>query len=227
MTSSRPSDSPPGATLNIRERWGFALLGVCALVWSYHLFDCAQLHRSTETVHNRKGDWTETEKFEEVPRVTEPLALLLIGSLGLIIALNGRRIYSLSIGNNTIKTAPEVKIKADQALERPETVEALDKELEPNADAPFAEPEAGTTIVREGKVYRVYGLYDLPSEVIGDALTHWPKDESPPKNAADLVFALRRDGRGNHSWLLKFKGKRELLVSYGGKSKEVPTVRFS
>jgi hypothetical protein len=178
-------------------------------------------------MRDSSGDWTVTDKSGETPRVTEALAVLALGALGLLFALNGRRVYRLSIGNNALDTRQEeMEQRAKPRLDNPKTIEKLDKDLGPSAAAPIVAASAGTTVIRDGKPYQVLGLYDLPPEVVGDALSHWPTDDSPPKNAAELTFALRRKGRGNHAWLLQFKDKRELWVSYGGQGKDEPTVAF-
>jgi len=72
--------------------------------------------------------------------------------------------------------------------------------------------------------YAVYKLNELPISVITDALASWPEGDNKPEDLSSFEFATRKTGKGNHPWTIKFKGKKAVIVSYGGYGKVGATV---
>jgi hypothetical protein len=217
-------------TLRPWERLVALAFGAAAIAFSLILFARPQTHSTQEFQRNHEGNWTSSDKTEKTSRVTEPLAVLALGAIALLFALNGRRLYRFSVAGTNWDTdeGNGTKQQGLALLKVPGVAKKLATEPESETqESPVLATSSPAAIVeREGEKFEVYSLNDLPTQVLGDALSKWPKDDSRPGSVADFKCALRKGGRGNHPWLLQFKGKRELWVSYGGKGKEGPTVAF-
>jgi hypothetical protein len=229
MTQQEPVNRKRPATLKAWERWAVLAFGAAAIALSLILFNRPQLHSTEEFQRNHEGHWTSSEKNEKTSRVTEPLAVLAVGAIAILFALNGRRLHRFSVGSTNWDTDDGEKAKqiAEELLRLPGVAKKLAAELKHGAQQNVPAASSPAAIVdRDDEKYEVYSLTELPTQVLGDALSKWPEGESRPSSVADFKCALRKGGRGNHPWLLQFKGKRELWVSYGGKGKEGPTVVF-
>jgi hypothetical protein len=153
-----------------------------------------------------------------------PFVSLLIAGLGLLIfGINGLRITKVSAGDYSAeagsvrKKAEEFHLAAEE--QRPESPVAVpDKDSPEPSDVPIA-----TVKSKEGDV-AIYSLSEVPTAVIADALAHWPENEPKPDDLSSFEFASRATGKGNHPWVLKFKGKKAVVVTYGGHAKRTPTV---
>jgi hypothetical protein len=72
--------------------------------------------------------------------------------------------------------------------------------------------------------YGVYEIAALPEDVIKDLLNNWPSEAGAKPTSYDFEWALRKRGPGNLPWIIKFRGRRTVRVSYGGQGKRAPTV---
>jgi len=61
--------------------------------------------------------------------------------------------------------------------------------------------------------------------VLTDALLKWPPDIKKPDDLSAFEFATRKTGKGNHPWTIKFKGRKAIIVSYGGYRKDEASVK--
>lgn len=69
-----------------------------------------------------------------------------------------------------------------------------------------------------------YALDLVPLHVMCDLLSNWPEDVAQPADLSAFEFAARRRGRGNHRWIIKFRGLEAIRVAYGGYEKKQATV---
>lgn len=156
--------------------------------------------------------------------VTTPfIAVLTAGVAVLLFALNGLRFAKFSAGGVTAEALDaqekaKVFYKTD-AADRPESTVTVPNKMSPEP----TEVPTGYLEAADGK-YAVYKLNELPFVVIVDALASWPTSETKPADLSGFEFATRKTGKGNHPWTLKFKGKKAIVVSYGGQGKSGPTV---
>ena len=79
-------------------------------------------------------------------------------------------------------------------------------------------------LATNGEALSVFELKDVPLRVISDALNNWPANNPLPNNLAEFEFATRKQGKGNHPWILKFNGCKPVTISYGGRAKTGSTV---
>ncbi len=73
-----------------------------------------------------------------------------------------------------------------------------------------------------------YGFYEVdgvPDSVVLASLRKWPPTMGTKPSRATFEWALRKRGQGNHPWLLKFRDRDVVRVSYGGQGKRGPTVQ--
>jgi hypothetical protein len=62
---------------------------------------------------------------------------------------------------------------------------------------------------------------EIPLRVFGDLIERWRKDGRGGRwTVGNLEWAAREPGRGNHPWLMKFRGSDHVYrVAYGGHGK--------
>ena len=158
--------------------------------------------------------------------VTTPfLAVFVAGVILILYAIHGRRFTRISAGDYTADSpSPETTAKEyyEQGMQSSEELRvdvANDPAPEPT------EARSGVVTTNEGE-FSVYALADVPTKVIRDALSQWPNTELPDDLGA-FEFASRKSGKGIHPWTLKFRGKKPIVVSYGGRGKSNATVESS
>ena len=163
----------------------------------------------------------------ETADVTTPfLVVFLAGFALLVFAINGLRFAKISAAGVSAE-APDAATAAKgyyqaPSEDRPKTeVTVQDKDSPEPSEVPTDYLEA-----EDGK-YAVYKLNELPTTVITDALASWPEGDTKPEDLSGFEFATRKAGKGNHPWTLKFKGKKAIVVSYGGQGKAKETVTRS
>jgi hypothetical protein len=180
-----------------------------------------QLHQTTTEIAS-DGSWKHTES----PRDTSYFSIgaSTIAAVLLLYAINGLRVARFSAGNIAVDTQPEKE--AQRALDQI-------KSLDPAAEQPASSetpPESTATpeIVQTAKgKFESYKLAEVPVRVLQDAITKWPSGQDLPTDFTDFKFALRKTGRGNHPWIIKFRDRLPVTVSYGGKSKLEATVTMA
>ena len=156
--------------------------------------------------------------------VTTPfVATLLSGAIIVLFSANGLRFSRIAARGveveSPVANEPVKKYYGAAPDERPKTeVVVQDAESPEPTEIPAEHVSAD-----DGK-YAVYKLCDVPAGVIADALTNWPLDSNRPEDLSGFEFSTRKIGKGNHPWTLKFKGKKAVVVSYGGRGKAGATV---
>lgn len=152
------------------------------------------------------------------------LVTLALSGVGLILfGINGYRFTRFSaagVSADSEAVAQQAKKEIEAESDATQKIE-IDKRSDPEPAAPQA-PVA--TIEADDESYAVYALADVPAKLIGDALAGWPADHNKPSTLADLEYASRKKGKGNHAWQLKFRGIPPVRVTYGGHAKSDPTV---
>jgi hypothetical protein len=181
-----------------------------------------QTHQLNKTTTEKASDgtWKSVESPVDTQNLTTSASIL--AALLLLYAINGLRVVRFSAGKVSLDTL------SDEEANR--TVSQV-KSIDPSAELPIEpklpppETTASPEIVQteKGKFER-YQLSEVPPPVIQAALADWPEDNLPPKDWTDFMFALRKTGRGNHPWIIKFRDRMPVVVSYGGQGKEKPTV---
>jgi len=172
---------------------------------------------------------TETASDGSWKIITSPLddSTLRIGSgifasVLLLYAMNGLRIVRFSAGNVSMETLPETQ--AQHVLDDVKSVDpSADEPVDPKTPPP--ESTAAPEIVRTAKgPFEYYRLPQVPARVLHDAIAGWPLDDPKPTDFTGFEVALRKTGRGNHPWILKFRDRVPIAVSYGGQGKGGSTV---
>ena len=160
----------------------------------------------------------------ETADVTTPfLVIFLSGFALLVFAINGLRFAKISAAGLSAEV-PDVAAAAKGYYEAPSEDRPSAEVTVEHKDSPEpSEVPTGYLEAEDGK-YAVYKLNELPASVITDALASWPESDSKPEDLSSFEFATRKTGKGNHPWTLKFKGKKAVIVSYGGQGKAVATV---
>jgi len=171
------------------------------------------------------GKGTVIKVLLESTDVTTPfLSIFLAGVALVVFGINGIRFAKITAAGVSAE-APDATAAATNyykapSEDRPQNeVKVEEKESPDPTDVP-----AGYLEAEDGGKYAVFKLNEVPSSVIADALASWPKDDSKPEDLSGFEFATRKTGKGNHPWTLKFKGKKAVIVSYGGFAKAGPTV---
>jgi hypothetical protein len=94
----------------------------------------------------------------------------------------------------------------------PLSVEVQESDLIPTKDEIETIPLPGV-----GRL-PVYPLVAIPLRVLISLFVEWPfRPEELPKDLSEFEFALRKMGKGNHPWIIKFKNiEQPIVVSLGG-----------
>jgi hypothetical protein len=152
---------------------------------------------------------------------TFTLGIMLSGIGLFLFSLNGYRFTRFSAAGVSAESGP-IKERARQELTEniasAEYIDIQDEEVPSATALPLARVKG-----KDGE-YEIYSLASVPSRVIEDALNNWPSLEDKP-TSTEFQFASRKAGKGNHSWQLKFVGHPLMVLSYGGYSKKMPTVK--
>ena len=204
------------------ERWALGLVGVAAGAGAVALW----LHPGTRKVLAPAcppGQWSVDVSADPTSLI---LVLLGISALLLVIALNGRRLASLKLPGGIEATSLEQEKKAvEQAVASKVNLLSDATPAPSSTDAarpapPDASPSA--SVVVGGVDLGVYRLDAVPCAVLSDLLK--AKVSDLPRLFA-VEFVARKSGRGNHPWLIKFRGDDRIWkVAYGGQGKDGPTV---
>jgi hypothetical protein len=209
--------------LNKTERILAAMLGLFFLAAAGFIFWQPPLRTQFEisSAENSKFSFSNPETQTLV------LALLICGIVLCPFAINGVRIFRLGFKDYSVDGAPPNPAEVRDVLAK--NVDKLKQENQA-ADDQIPEPAAIITPTvndASGEPFSVLKTSDLPDVVLKDAFLNWPSSDSPPKNLSDLDFALRKKGKGNHPWILKFQGKKPVVISYGGQGKTAPSVDWA
>jgi len=177
---------------------------------------CPPTRSLTET--NAEGKVIKA--VNEQTDATTPSVVLIVGGLALhAFVLNGLRLSRISAGGVSAETLPssaeiEDVLESDQA-------EQIDIDGQPP-------PESGAAPIKsvqhEGTDYAVYQLPAVPAKVIKDLLEKWPDGMEKIENLGVFRFAMRKKGKGNNPWIVKFAERPRVTVSYGGRGKGGATV---
>lgn len=197
-----------------------SFVGVVMIVSSFTLLFCPP----GKDIRELDGNNNITKIVLKTSDVTTPfLAVFAAGFSLFIFGINGLRFAKIAAAGVSAE-APDAAAAAEGYYqtpndERPKAeVTVQDKESpEPN------EVPSGRLEAEDGR-YAVFKLDELPASVITDAFVSWPEGDSKPEDLSSFEFATRKIGMGNHPWTLKFKGKKAVIVSYGGKGKAGATV---
>lgn len=200
-------------------RWCAATLGLILIGIAF--FILYNPPDKFESEHTGNGSLARSTN-SSIDVSTPFIAVFTAGFAVFLFALNGLRFTKVSAPGLTAemvnpqkKAFEHFKLPAD---DRPESEVVLDKMSPEPTEVPSSYLNAA-----DGQ-YAVYKLTELPIAVITDALTSWPGNAAKPEDLSGFEFATRKTGKGNHPWMLKFKGARAIVVSYGGKSKTGSTV---
>lgn len=200
-------------------RWASFVLGVVVVLLSVFLLACPPVHRSVDL--DSAGNAIKTTLG--TADVTSPfLAVFIAGIVLVLFGINGRRFTRITAGDYSADSQSPIDSANRHYKEPPSQKDELTVSVDDEAPEP-TEPRLGVVTTTEGDL-SVYNLTDVPSKVIRDALQNWPTGEDLPDDLQSFEFATRRPGKGNHPWTLKFRGKRPVVVSYGGRGKSKPTV---
>lgn len=201
-------------------RYLSAIVGAAIIFGAVALLFCPPERVSREL----SGSNTVVKVVLETADVTTPfLVVFLAGFALLVFAINGLRFAKISAAGLSAE-APDAATAAKGYYEAPSEdrpkneVTVQDKESPEPSEVPTGYLEA-----EDGK-YAVYKLNELPMAVITDALALWPEGATKPEDLNSFEFATRKTGKGNHPWTIKFKGKKAVVVSYGGQGKGKATV---
>ncbi len=149
-------------------------------------------------------------------------ACLLGGTALLVYALNGVRLVRVGLGSLVAEGSSAAESATKYYAHPPtESVQEVNAEGEPPEPT---EPPAKQLFADDDEM-AVFELQDVPLRVILDALQKWPSSAGrKPETLADFQFAVRKRGKGNHPWILKFRDCTPAKVSYGGRGKAEGTV---
>lgn len=216
MTNSEPNNHE----LQKGLRWLSGIIGISIIFAAFTLLFFPPERASREL----DGSNIVVKVVLETADVTTPFLLIFLAGFALLVfAINGFRFAKISAAGVSAE-APDTAAAAKGYYEapsedRPKTeVTVEDKESPEPSEVPTGYLEA-----EDGK-YAVYRLNELPTSVILDALALWPPGDTEPGDLSGFEFATRKTGKGNHPWTLKFKGKKAVVVSYGGQGKAGATV---
>jgi hypothetical protein len=157
---------------------------------------------------------------------TTALALFTLGSLFILLALNGRRLSNFKLPGgfeaNTIAIEAESAKEAlqDKSSVIRETAEAI--QSDPPEELKKTIPT--TNIKIDGDEFGVFSLENTPTRLIMDILNDLKIKNNLPERLS-IDFIARKIGKGNHPWFLKLKSDDMIFkISYGGQGKIAPTI---
>lgn len=202
------------------QRW---TLGVAALLLLAAGAALPFIGFSAETVERDAEDRVVSTTVSRVDHDQLALAALAAGLLLGLVAVNGRKLGKLSVGPLGAEVTAAVAAKTfSKSNKEPQDVE-VESALPTEAQQPPVEPPK-TQVTIAGDKADVYGLADVPIRVMKDLLEQWPESIPRPADYSEFEFAARRPGKGNNSWVIKFKDAPAFAVSYGGQGKKQATV---
>lgn len=218
-----PPSTPDIGILPTWARWVSAMLGILILSVAIIAFVCPPVRRTVELDPAGNAIKTSVSNAD----MTSPFLSLFGASMILILfAINGRKFTRISAGDYSAESESPTANATEYYRQGPDQPEELAVSV-PDDDAPEpTEPRAGVVTTTEGDL-SVYRLLDVPSKVIRDAFSKWPSGEPLPDDLQSFEFATRKNGKGNHPWTIKFRGKKPVVVSYGGRGKSDATVESS
>jgi len=210
-------------SLNLMER--FATLAAAAfMLWlSLTLVLYPQMHRKEE--RDSKGQITKLI----IEQVDHKEVSMLFATSSLILffwGINGLRLAKLTVGSVSAETnSPEVQAgqKFADKESAPKEV-ALQEAASEIVDNPQVK-ESGTVATQDGPE-AVYSITSVPAAVLEDLFKNWPTEfaEQKPKDYSTFEFAIKKRGKGNHPWTVKFADLPAFKITYGGQGKGVATV---
>jgi hypothetical protein len=217
-----PSTKQQSRFLEVRGslRWVCGLLGVVLAITALFVVYFPPQRIATEQ-HGR-GHTTKTT-VSSADTVMPAVVLFVTGIAILLYGVNGLRITRLTAGGVSAETTSPVVQRAEDYYEKPDGVESLPVNAKSSESPEPTQPPA-QVLKTANEDLNVYELADVPTTVIKDALDNWPSTETLPSNLGEFEFASRRRGKGNNPWTLKFRGRKPVVVSYGGQAKKEPTV---
>ncbi len=176
-------------------------------------------------VHADKDAAGSVIKQSESPaEMATPFTVVFVAASGLLLyVINGYRITKLAAGGVEAEAVPSAGEKAVEYF----TTESPDAAIATNEvdnDSPEPTEAPSKVLTSHGDSFSVFELTDIPFTVIADAIGNWPDSTPQPKNLAEFEFATRKQGKGNHPWIIKFNGCQPVKVSYGGRAKTESTV---
>lgn len=154
---------------------------------------------------DKDASGTVIKQSESPAEMATPFTVVFVAASGLLLyVINGYRITKLAAGGVEAEAALSAGEKADEYF----TTESPDAAIETNkVDNASPEPtEAPSKVLTtNGESFSVFELTDIPFAVIADAISNWPESTPKPKNLAEFEFATRKQGKGNHPWIIKFR----------------------
>jgi hypothetical protein len=220
MADTKQAEAEDIVLLATSVRWATALFGLTLLaVGVFAVIGCFP------TMYEWDEHGSMVKSIRAVSDLSGIVTALTISGVALIAyALNGVRLLKFGAGSvvaegssavQRFKAHPPSEAEA-KTVSPPKADEVEEQEVEPTRN-----PAA---VLNEDMA--VFELSDVPSRVIGDALTNWPSVAGDrPSNLAQFEYASRRQGQGPHPWILKFRDRPEVRVFYGGRGKRDATVR--
>lgn len=169
-----------------------------------------------------------TQRSTESP-VDRSGAILLFGGAAVFLAfvgLNGLRLTAFAFGPVSGESKSS-EVKAAEAYasgdQRVVEVDVPAGDLHEEEPAPAAAPQG--SVIISGEAEAVYPVAAVPTRILNAVLGNWPfGDIARPNDLSTFEFAIRKTGRGNHPWIVKFRDAPAIRVSYGGKRKSGATV---
>gem|GEM_PF-5626086 len=131
----------------------------------------------------------------------------------ILTAANGRKIASVSRDGIGYDAPSEDQVTEDEKKSK--------KTIDTENEAPVTPAKPEKTFTKDGYEYQVFEAQDVPLEVLA-AVSRAEPDLVDA--VADVDYAFRRTGKGNHTWFLKAKSGETLSVSFGGQGKVAATV---
>jgi hypothetical protein len=193
--------------LHLGWRIALGVVGVGMVALSVIVYANPPLRWSSEQAGTTPAKVTSTQ----AEATTYSVALVGIGAVALLLAANGLKLVSLSNKDATFATDPDRgnvnELKAESAKN---TVKV------PGEDAPEPKGKAAKVVGDDS----IFEPEDIPIQVLADLLKDNP---DAIRTAADVEYATRERGKGNHPWYLKLTNGESYKVAYGGRGKSEGT----
>ncbi|MCI0639045.1 MAG: hypothetical protein L0Y70_08215 [Gemmataceae bacterium] len=191
---------------------------------------------------------SQTQRGQQIVETTiqdsQPTGVVVLlagaGMAFILLALNGLRLSKFAFGPVSGEMPNDVeqfakKLENEQKFRDP--VEEITGDLTPTQEkAPAPEEDAAITANFGGNdKIGVYLLEQVPVAVLFDLIQEWEqvektfagwteREKQKPYDFSDFALAARRKGSGNHSWLITFKTRPPVWVSYGYRSGDKSTI---